>query len=333
MDRIKTGVIGLGRMGQHHCRVYASQREAELVGLFDINPQVTRDFCTKYDVPIYEKLDDLLEQVDAVSIATPTATHFDLTMHCLEKKVHVLVEKPVTDSIANAEHLARAVENSGLVVQVGHIERFNPTYMELKKVIESFKVLAINFRRLSPYQVSNKDVDVVLDLMVHDLDLCNDLMGREPTAISAFGLTQFSDSSDHVVAQLFYSNGPLITLTSSRVTEEKIRSIDVTTPDAFLEADLLKKGISVNRCSFGEYSDQNPNGVRYRQESLVEHILVPNVEPLVLEINHFLQCIRRKTTPCVSVFDGLKALRLAQQICDLVNNHNLQSAKQLEFTV
>ena len=333
MDRIKTGVIGLGRMGQHHCRVYASQREAELVGLFDINPQVTRDFCTKYDVPIYEKLDDLLEQVDAVSIATPTATHFDLTMHCLEKKVHVLVEKPVTDSIANAEHLARAVENSGLVVQVGHIERFNPTYMELKKVIESFKVLAINFRRLSPYRGSNKDVDVVLDLMVHDLDLCNDLMGREPTAISAFGLTQFSDSSDHVVAQLFYSKGPLITLTSSRVTEEKIRSIDVTTPDAFLEADLLKKGISVNRCSFGEYSDQNPNGVRYRQESLVEHILVPNVEPLVLEINHFLQCIRRKTTPCVSVFDGLKALRLVQQICDLVNNHNLQSAKQLEFTV
>lgn len=331
MDRIKTGVIGLGRMGQHHCRVYASQREAELVGLFDINPQVTRDFCTKYDVPIYEKLDDLLEQVDAVSIATPTATHFDLTMHCLEKKVHVLVEKPVTDSIANAEHLARAVENSGLVVQVGHIERFNPTYMELKKVIESFKVLAINFRRLSPYRGSNKDVDVVLDLMVHDLDLCNDLMGREPTAISAFGLTQFSDSSDHVVAQLFYSKGPLITLTSSRVTEEKIRSIDVTTPDAFLEADLLKKGISVNRCSFGEYSDQNPNGVKYRQESLVEHILVPNVEPLVLEINHFLQCIRRKTTPCVSVFDGLKALRLAQQICDLVNNHNLQSAKQLEF--
>jgi predicted dehydrogenase len=192
--------------------------------------------------------------------------------------------------------------------------------------------LAINFRRLSPYRVSNKDVDVVLDLMVHDLDLCNDLMGREPTEISAFGLTQFSDSSDHVVAQLFYSKGPLITLTSSRVTEEKIRSIDVTTQDAFLEADLLKKGISVNRCSFGEYSDQNPNGVRYRQESLVEHILVPNVEPLVLEINHFLQCIRRKTTPCVSVFDGLKALRLVQQICDLVNNHNLQSAKQLEFT-
>jgi len=329
MERIRTGVIGLGRMGQHHCRVYASQKESELVGLFDINPQITRDFCTKYDVPVYKKLDDLLEQVDAVSIATPTPTHFDLTMQCLEKNVHVLVEKPVTDSVVHAEDLARAVENSGLVVQVGHIERFNPTYVELKKVIENFKVLAINFRRLSPYRVSNKDVDVVLDLMVHDLDLCNDLMGREPTAISAFGLTQFSDSSDHVVAQLFYSEGPLITLTSSRVTEDKIRSIDVTTPDAFLEADLLNKRISVNRCSFGEYSDQKLNGVKYRQESLVEHILVPNVEPLVLEINHFLQCINRESTPSVSVIDGLKALRLAQQICDLVKDHNLQPAKQL----
>jgi predicted dehydrogenase len=317
-------------MGQHHCRVYAGQREAELVGLFDINPQITRDLCTKYDTPVYERLEDLLEQVDAVSIATPTPTHFDLAMQCLEKNVHVLVEKPVTESLVHAEYLARAIENSSLVVQVGHIERFNPTYMELKKVIESFKVLAINFRRLSPYRVSNKDVDVVLDLMVHDLDLCNDLMGREPTAISAFGFTQFSNSSDHVVAQLFYSEGPLITLTSSRVTEEKIRAIDITAQEAFIEADLLKKGISVNRCSFGEYSDQSLNGVKYRQESLVEHILVPNVEPLVLEISHFLQCINRKSTPSVSVFDGLKALRLAQQICDLVKEHTPQFSKQLE---
>lgn len=331
MDRIKTGVIGLGRMGQHHCRVYASQRGADLVGLYDIDPQVTRDLCTKYELPVYDKLDDLLGQVDAVSIATPTPTHFDLAMQCLEKHVHVLVEKPVTDSLENAEYLAKAVENSGLVVQVGHIERFNPTYVELKKVIESFKVLAINFRRLSPYRGSNKDVDVVLDLMIHDLDLCNDLMGREPTSISAYGLTQFSDSSDHVVAQLFYSEGPLITLASSRVTEDKIRSIEVTAQDAFLEADLLKKSISVHRCSIGEYSDQNRNGVKYRQESLVENILVPNVEPLMLEISHFLQCICQKSTPCITVFDGLKALRLAQQICDLVYFHNLQPEKQLEL--
>ena len=328
MENLRTGVIGLGRMGQHHCRVYASQRETQLVGLFDIDSQVARELSLRYEVPAYQQIDDLLEQVDAVSIATPTPTHFDLVMRCLEHDVHVLVEKPVTETLEQAEELARVVEKSGLIVQVGHIERFNPTYMELKKVIENLNIIAIDFRRLSPYRVSNKDVNVVLDLMVHDLDLSIDLMGREPNLISAYGLTPFSAGLDHAVAQLCYCDGPIITLTSSRVTEHKIRIVEVTAEEAYIEADFLNKGISVHRCSLGEYKDQNLNGVKYRQESLIERILVPNVEPLVLEINHFLQCISHNCTPCVSVFDGLNALRLALWISGLISEQNLQLASQ-----
>ncbi len=185
MKRLRTGVIGLGRMGQHHCRVYSTQKESQLVGIYDINKTVAKEISERYEVPVYEQLDDLLEQVDAVSIATPTPTHFDIAMRCLERKIHLLIEKPVTETISDAEHLAQKISETGSIVQIGHIERFNPTYVELKKVLASLKVIAISFQRLSPYRVSNKDVDVVLDLMVHDLDLSNDLTGRNPTSINA----------------------------------------------------------------------------------------------------------------------------------------------------
>ena len=328
MEQIKTGVIGLGRMGKHHCRVYANQKGAQLVGVYDIDPLKTIEISTKYEIPGYQQVEDLLEQVDAVTIATPTPTHFELVRRCLDYNVHVLVEKPVTETLENAEELARLVDDCSLIVQVGHIERFNPTFLELKKVMESIKVLAISFRRLSPYKVSNKDVDVVLDLMVHDLDLCLDLTSGEPASISAYGLMPFSDSLDHVVAQLFYCGGPLITLTASRVTEEKIRAVEVTCQEAFIEADFLNKNINIHRCSTGEYFANNHSGVKYQQESLIQRILVPNSEPLELEINHFLACISNHSTPCVSIIEGLNALRLAQHIRNLVNKQNLEFAVQ-----
>ncbi|OGO14346.1 MAG: hypothetical protein A2Y53_06695 [Chloroflexi bacterium RBG_16_47_49] len=333
MKRLRIGVIGLGRMGQHHCRIYSNQREAKFVGVYDVNPQVAKEISDKYDVPHYKLLDDLLTQVDAVSIATPTRTHFDIAMRCLDRKIHMLIEKPVTEKVEDAEQLAQIIRDNDTIVQIGHIERFNPTYVELKKVLEGLKVIAISFRRLSPYRVSNKDVDVVLDLMVHDLDLCNDLTGKEPATVNAYGLMPFSNSLDHVVAQLFYSNGPLITLTASRVTEQKIRSVDVTSEDAFIEADFMNKSISIHRGSTGEFSEKSRNGVSYRQESVIERILVPNVEPLSMEINHFLECISQKCSPRVTIFDGLKALRLAHQICMLVIEQNINHSILPEYSV
>jgi virulence factor len=333
MERVRTGVIGLGRMGQHHCRVIANQKDAELAGIFDINAQVSKETAANYDVPQYQRLDDLLKQVDAVVVATPTPTHFDITMQCLERNIHVLVEKPVTAKVQDAEYLARHVQHNGTVLQVGHIERFNPAYIELKKVLAKISVIAVNFRRLSPYRVSNKDVDVVIDLMVHDLDLSNDLTGREPLTINAYGLMPFSDSPDHVVAQLVYHNGPLITLTASRVTEQKIRWVDVTAEDAYVEADFMNKSIFIHRGSTGEYTGKCRNGVSYRQESLIERILVPNSEPLALEIKYFLECITQHQQPRVSIWDGLKALRMAQDISQLVNDQNHRFSRQPQLSV
>jgi predicted dehydrogenase len=162
------------------------------------------------------------------------------------------------------------------------------------------------------------DVDVVLDLMIHDLDLMLDLVRGSVYSVQACGLRPISSALDHVVAQCRCEHGQLVTLTASRVTEQKIRSIEVTTREAYLEADLLNKKISVFRGSLGEYLNQNKNGVKYRQENIIEQILVPSVEPLLVEIQNFLQCVMNHTIPCASVDSGIRALRLAYLIRELI---------------
>jgi len=334
MKVVRIGVIGVGTMGQRHCRVFSNLRRAQLVGVFDAVPEVGFRVAQQYGVISFERMDDLLENVDAVSLTTPTPLHFDLAMHCLARGVHILIEKPITETVEQAETLTRAAEASDLVVQVGHIERFNPTYLELKNVLEETTMLVVNFRRLSPYAGSNTDVDVVLDLMIHDIDLVLDLMGQEPTSVDAYGLTAFSGTVDHAMAYLCFESGPLLTVTASRVTEQKVRSIEVTALKAYLEADLLNKSISVHRRTTGEYLNQNHRGVKYRQESIVERIHVPILEPLLLELQHFLECVSEGKPPRIPARDGLKALHLATGIRNTIREHmvDVDVARGLRLT-
>jgi predicted dehydrogenase len=309
---LKVGVIGVGRMGERHCRVYANLRRTELVGVYDVDPALGKRVARQYDVPYFSVLDDLLACAEAVSLAVPTPVHADLALQCLERGVHVLVEKPLTETLEQAERLTEAAEASGLVVQVGHIERFNPAYIELKSVVADLTPLALNWRRLSSYSGSNRDVDVSLDLLVHDLDLALDLMGREPDTVSATGFTVFSGQTDHVVVQLGFDRGPLVTLTASRVTEQKIRSIEVTAAEAYLEADLLNKSVVLHRRTVGEYLPH----AKYRHESVVERLHVPIAEPLQLELQHFVECVLGAESCRVPARHGLRVLRLASTIQD-----------------
>jgi len=320
MDKIRVGVIGVGRMGKHHCRIYSNLRHVDFIGVYDLDKNALNEVSSKYDVPAVNSVDELLGKVDAVSITTPTPPHFDLAMRCIEKGIHVLIEKPITETLWQAEDLTRAVEASGVTFQVGHIERFNPTYCELKNVLDHMDILAVNFRRLSPFQGSNTDVDVVLDLMIHDLDLLLDLTRQEPKSIAATGFNVHSDCLDHVSAQLDYDSNLLVTLTASRITEQKIRTIDVVAEGAYVEADLFSKNIFVHRRSMGEYLYPNHGNVKYHQESFVEKILVPAVEPLFKEIEHFVSCVVTGRTPSVSSRDGMEALRKAFLIRDATAN-------------
>jgi len=316
---LNVGVIGVGAMGPRHCRIFSNLHLTLLAGVCDLNPIAGNRIAQQFHVPYYASVDDLLEHVDAVSVATPTPSHFDIAMRCIAKGVHVLIEKPIAATLEQAHQLAQTAAANNLVVQVGHIERFNPTYLELKNVVEDKRIAAINMRRLSAYQASNTDVDVVLDLMIHDLDLVLDMVNDTPAAIAAHGLSVFTNTIAHATAQLSFANGPLVTLTASRITEQKIRTIEVTTLDSFVEANLLNKSVTVHRRTVSEYLAQNQREVKYRQESIMECIHVPAIEPLFSELDHFANCIINGTRPQVSARDGYLALKMAFDIRDAIN--------------
>jgi len=309
MEQVRIGIIGTGRMGQNHCRVYSNLKNTKFVGVCDVNPERGKEVARTYEVSYFREVDSLLENVDAVSICTPTPQHYELVTRCLERNIHVMVEKPFTETLEQAQALKAAAQaQNHLVVQVGHIEMFNPTFSELRKVLEEMSPLAMNFNRLSPFQGSNVDVDVVLDLMIHDIGLVVNLFTSEPVSMDAYGFSVFSDTIDHGLAVLRYDPGPLVSLTASRVTEQKVRAISVTTQEAFVEADLLNKNISVHRRTLGDYINHK-NGVKYRQESLIERIVVPAREPLYLELQDFVNCVIEARSPLVTAADGYNALR------------------------
>ena len=317
MDPVRIGVIGTGRMGRSHCRVYSNLRHAKFVGICDIDAELGKDMARMHEVSFFRDVDSLLENVDAVSVCTPTPDHFEIVKRCLEQNVHVMVEKPFTETLEQAEALKEVAAKSKLVVQVGHIEKYNPAFIELQKVLEGMEILALNFNRLSPFQGSNVDVDVVLDLMIHDIGLVVDMFDTEPVSVDAHGFSVFTNTIDHGMAILKYEPEILLSLTASRITEQKIRAISVTTKDAFIEADLLHKTIAVHRRTLGDYVNQT-NSVKYRQESLIERIVVPAMEPLFLELQDFVTCVSESKTPQVTAEDGYNALRFVLLLRDKI---------------
>jgi virulence factor len=321
METVRVGVIGLGRMGQRHCRVYSNLRRAQLVGVYDVSAKVGKSTAHQYETTYFDDLDQMLGAVDAVSLVTPTPTHRTLAARCLEHGVHVLVEKPLAETACEARAIAEMAAASGRRVQVGHIERFNPAYLELKHVLEGSTLLAINVRRLSAFEASNSDVDVILDLMIHDFDLVLDLIGRRPDSVTAMGLSAIGQSVDHAAVMLHYANGPLVSLTASRVTEQKVRSIEVTRPDAYVECDLLNKTIEMHRSTIGEYLNQNQMSVKYRQESIVERLHVPAFEPLFLELQSFVDSIANDQQVIVTATDGLHAVEVADAAREALKPH------------
>ncbi|HAV76062.1 MAG TPA: oxidoreductase [Anaerolineae bacterium] len=318
MDTVRIGVIGTGRMGQSHCRVYSNLRKARFVGVCDVNGELGKDVARKHEVSFFRDVESLLENVDAVSICTPTPDHFEIVKQCLDRGIHVMVEKPFTETLEQADVLKDAASRSKVVVQVGHIEKFNPAFMELRKVLEGMDILAMNFNRLSPFQGSNVDVDVVLDLMIHDIGLVVDMFDAEPISVDAQGFSVFTNTIDHGLAVIKYDPEILLTLTASRITEQKIRGISVTTKEAYIEADLLHKTIAVHRRTLGDYVNHKNSGVKYRQESLIERIVVPAVEPLVLELQDYIACVSESKTPQVTAEDGYNALRFVIMIRDKI---------------
>ncbi|ERN41521.1 putative dehydrogenase [Rubidibacter lacunae KORDI 51-2] len=313
-SRLRLGVIGVGNMGQHHARILGLLKDVELFGVADINVARGLDIASKYRVRFFENYLELLPHVDAICIAVPTRLHHPVGIACLQAGVNVLIEKPIAASIAEAESLINVAAESNSILQVGHIERFNPAFQEFSKVLKTEDVLALEAHRMSPYPQRASDVSVVLDLMIHDIDLLLELAGAPVTRLTAGG-SRCRDSGylDFVTATFGFANGTIANLTASKVAHRKVRRITAHCRQCLTEADFLNNEILIHRRTTANYTTDYGQ-VLYRQDGLIEKVHTSNIEPLHAELEHFVSCVRGGDQPSVGGEQALKALRLASSI-------------------
>ncbi len=315
LEPIRVGVIGVGNMGQHHARVLSLLKDVELVGVADINVDRGLDTASKHRVKFFENYHDLLDLVDAVCIAVPTRLHYEVGMACLKAGVHVLIEKPISATVAEAESLVNTAAECNRILQVGHIERFNPAYLELVKVLKGETLLAIEAHRMSPYSQRANDVSVVFDLMIHDIDLLLELVPASVEKLTAHGNRVSANSGylDYVTATIAFDNGVIATLTASKVTHRKLRRIVAHCKNSLTESDFLNNEILIHRQTTAN-TMTDYGQILYRQDGLIEKVYTSNIEPLHAELEHFVACVRSGAQPSVGGAQALKTLRLASVI-------------------
>lgn len=314
MHKLRVGVIGVGKMGRLHARAYDHFNHlCNFKGIYDPDSQAADAVARQYEVTAFSTVSELLQNVDAVTVAAPTDHHFELAQLALQHGVHVLVEKPVCRTVDQARRLHQLAREHDCTVQVGHIERFNPAVQELGKIMQGQRVIAIEVRRTGPYDPRVKDLDVIQDMMVHDIDILRYLIGSEVDEIAAYGRRVKSPVfADHAVCTATLDNGVIVTLTASRVTEQKQRVMNITCEDAYIEMDYMDRRLALTRDTRLHYDGNGKDA--HKLENVGERIFVPDQEPLLAQTKHFLDCVRTGCRPLIGVQDGLAALEVVQRI-------------------
>ena len=304
MSDVRVGVVGVGALGQHHARIYSQLQGARLAGIFDIDGPRAREVAGRHGAPVFSHLRDLLPEVDAVSVAVPTVDHYRVARALLEAGKDVLVEKPMTASLAEADDLVRLSGERGAVLQVGHVERFNPAFGLLRRAVMAPRFVEVH--RLSVFSARSLDIDVVLDLMIHDLDLVLALDPSELVQVDAVGVPVLTPKVDIANARLRFASGLIANLTASRVSTERVRKFRVFAPRTYVSADLAAREAQVYRLV----------GEGGQPEIRMEQVSAPEQEPLRLQLEAFVRVVRDRATPEVSGPDGRRALALALSLLD-----------------
>ena len=307
-QQIATGVIGVGSMGRHHARVYRELPETSLVGVADADTEAAEEAADTYETTAMS-VDELLDAADAVSIAVPTRYHYDTARDAIDRGVHVLVEKPLVESLDEGRELIRHADERDVVLQVGHIERFNPAVRALTDIVPDLDVIAVDARRLGPPVDRDMNTSTVLDLMIHDSDVLLALIGDDVELKEAAS----ANDDRYVTATMSMDDGVLGTLTASRVTQRKVRELSITARSCQVHVDYISQSVQIHRHSIPEYIEENGD-IRYRHENIVEHPTVDNGEPLKKELSAFAEAVREGSEPVVTGEDGLRALELAREI-------------------
>ncbi len=319
MIPVKVGVIGIGNMGWHHARVLSLLKDAELVGVADLDADRGHLAEEQFNCSWFKDYEELLPKVEAVCIAVPTLLHHKVGINCLTAGKHVLIEKPIAANKKEASELIEASNTANRLLQVGHIERFNPAFRELTKVVTQEEIVVLEARRHSPHPDRANDVSVVLDLMIHDLDLVLELANAPVIKLSAIGGSGLNGPMDYVHASLGFENGVIASLTASKMSHRKIRNLSAHCKNSLVETDFLNHTLHIHRKAHEWYSADHGE-LLYRNDGFVEEVNTTSIEPLYAELEHFLQCVRGKEKPAVDGLQASRALILADLIEKAVEN-------------
>ena len=328
MEPLKIGIVGIGHLGSLHTKMLAEIPDAHLVGLYDIDADKAGRVAREFHTTSFGRLDDLLDAVDALTIATTTTSHFEIAQQALGKGKHLFIEKPITQSIEEADKLSRIARERNLLVQVGHIERFNPAILALEKY--EIKPMFVESHRLAQFNPRGTDVAVVLDLMIHDIDIILSFVKSPVVRIDANGVAVVSGSVDIANARLQFENGCVANVTASRISQRKMRKMRLFQRDEYISIDFLEGMAEVFRL-VGEDEPEAKGTMmlgelgagRQKRKIVYEQPEVKETNALKYELQLFIKAIQENSSPIIDAEDGKRALEVAHAIMEKIQQQIL----------
>jgi predicted dehydrogenase len=305
MKKIRVGVVGVGYMGQNHARIYSTLKDTNLVGVCDTVKEHREKVASKFKTKAYEDYHELIGKVDGVSIVTPVESHYTIARDFLTNGVHVLVEKTITSSEEETRELIELARKKKLILQVGYVERYNPAVVKLDELVSNPRF--IECHRMGPYPNRGIETNVVMEVMIHDLDIILSVVNSSIKSVDAFGVEVFSNTTDIANARIHFSSGCVANVTASRVSEKPLRKIRIFQSDSYFSIDYISQTIDI--LEKGESNTIKKTSVSIEKK-----------EPLKEELRDFLDCIQYNRHPRVGGEDGLKSLQLANLICSKLKN-------------
>ena len=316
-NKLKVGVLGAGHLGKIHLKLLNQSEKYELVGFYDPNEEQAQKVVAEFGYTYFDNIDQLIEAVEVVDIVTPTLSHYDCAMKAIAAKRHIFIEKPITSTVAEAEEIYQLLEKNHLKGQVGHVERFNPAFQAAKSSIAN--PMFIEVHRLAEFNPRGTDVSVVLDLMIHDIDVLLSVVDSPVKHIEASGVAVISKSPDITNARIEFENGCVANLTASRISMKNMRKSRFFQKDAYISVDFLEKKVEVIHMKdaseeVSEYDMILQNAEGERKQIYFEYPEVQPTNAILEELETFADAIEHNTTPIVTFLQGTKALRLAKDI-------------------
>ncbi len=337
-DKVNIGVVGVGHLGRWHVQQLKTIRDANLVGVYDVDSQRAHQVADEFDTHVFDSFDKLLRNCNALSIVTPTTTHFEYAKKALLNNKHIFIEKPITETVEQGNEIVDLAEKRNLKLQVGHIERFNPALLAVEEFIHY--PLFIESHRLSTFNPRGTDVAVVLDLMIHDIDLILSFIKSPVKYIHASGVSIISQTEDIANCRLEFKNGAVANVTASRISTRKMRKMRFFQPNAYLSVDFLEGTSEVYQLVKGALSKRDgqftfpidQKGDEKDQKSIqYSRYEKKDLNPLNYELSLFIQSILKDETPAVTGKEAVRALRIARKILKSINKHAETVKKHLDL--